>query len=61
MSTSLSVVPAMAVMHEKMHQRTCREQEKWQHAQYMSRVLGQQIKSGDDQKPAQDDPAASAP
>jgi hypothetical protein len=38
------------MMHEGVHQRAGREQEKRQQAQHVRRVFGQQIESRDNQK-----------
>ena len=52
---------AVPVMHEKMHQRATEKEQKRQHAQDMRRMLGHQVKAGDNQKAEQNDAASGTP
>ena len=57
----MPAVPAMPVMHEKMHHGTSKEQEKRQHAKEVRGVLGEEIEAGDQEEAAQHDAAARFP
>lgn len=54
-------VPTVSVMHEQVHQRTCRQEQPRQGTEDMRRMLGNQKKSRDSQKAAEDDPKRGSP
>jgi hypothetical protein len=44
-------MPAMAMMHEEVHQRARKKQEKWQGAEQMGGMFSHEVEAGDCQKP----------
>jgi phage regulator Rha-like protein len=57
----MAPVTAVPVMHEEMHQRASEQEQKRQHAQDVRRMLGHEVKAGDNQKAEQNDAASGPP
>jgi phage regulator Rha-like protein len=57
----MATMTAVPVMHEKMHQRASEKEQKRQHAQDMRRMLGHEVKAGDNKKAEQNDATFGAP
>ena len=55
------MAPAMAVMHEQVHQRTSQNQQVREHPKHMSGVLGEQEKSADREETEANDPGRRSP
>jgi hypothetical protein len=55
------IVVVVPVVHEEVHQRTGGEEQPRWRPEYMRRVLGDEKKSGNDEKACADDPRFTAP